>query len=332
MAHVVCVLALNGVVAADLSIPCAVFDHVEGPDGGAFYEIRVCGEAGEVHTRHFGLHVPYGLDALAGADTLVIPGVEDPAGPVPPAVLAAIGRAWTAGARVTSICTGAFVLAATGLLDGRRATTHWLGAERLAALYPAIDVDPNTLFVDEGRIVTSAGASAGLDMCLHLVRRDLGQTAAAQAARLAVAPLDRDGGQAQFIRREPPRTSASLAPVLEWMLEHVDRPLRIEAMAARAGMSARTFARRFQEQTGTTPMQWFLLARIRRSQELLESGGASIDQAALASGFASPVTFRASFRKAVGVSPATYRARFNAERGPSPKRAGMIGSSKPFDP
>ncbi|WCS23697.1 helix-turn-helix domain-containing protein [Methylobacterium sp. NMS14P] len=322
MAHVVGVLALNGVVAADLSIPCAVFDRVAGPDGGAFYEVRVCGEADEVHARHFGLRVPYGLDALAGADTLVIPGIEDPTGPVPPAVLAAIRRAWTAGARVTSICTGAFVLAATGLLDGRRATTHWLGAGHLAACYPAIDVDPNTLFVDEGRIVTSAGASAGLDMCLHLVRRDLGQSAAAQAARLAVAPLDRDGGQAQFIRREPPSTSASLAPVLEWMLGHVDRPLSIGAMAARAGMSGRTFARRFQEQTGTTPMQWFLLARIRRSQELLESGGASIDQAALASGFASPVTFRASFRKLVGVSPATYRARFNAERRLAPKRAG----------
>ena len=260
------------------------------------------------------MRVPYGLEAAVSADTLVIPGIEDPTAPISQSVLTAIREAWAAGARITSICSGAFVLAATGLLDGRRATTHWLGADQLAERHPAIDVDPNALFVDEGRIVTSAGASAGLDMCLHLVRRDLGQTAAAQAARLAVATLDRDGGQTQFIRHEPPRTSASLAPVLEWMLANIDRPLSIAAMATRAGMSERTFARRFQEQTGTTPMQWFLSARVRRGQELLESGSASIDQVALARGFASPVTFRTSFRKLTGVSPATYRARFNAER------------------
>lgn len=314
MAHVIGVLALDGVVPVDLSIPCAVFERVEGADGAPFYEVRVCGEAPEVRARSFGLRVPYSLEVLVSVDTLVIPGIEDPTAPVSQSVLTAIREAWAAGARIASICSGAFVLAATGLLDGRRATTHWLGADQLAKMHPAVDVDPNALFVDEGRIVTSAGASAALDMCLHLVRRDLGQTAAAQAARLAVAPLDRDGGQTQFIRHEPPRTSASLAPVLEWMLENIDRPLGIAAMATRAGMSERTFARRFQEQTGTTPMQWFLSARVRRGQELLESGRASIDQVALASGFASPVTFRTSFRKLTGVSPAAYRARFNAER------------------
>lgn len=314
MAHVVGVLALDGVVPFDLSIPCAVFERVEGADGVPFYEVRVCGEAPDVRARSFGLRVPYGLEALVSADTLVIPGIEDPSAPVSKSVLTAIREVWATGARIASICSGAFVLAATGLLDGRRATTHWLGADQLAESHPAINVDPNALFIDEGRIVTSAGASAGLDMCLHLVRRDLGQTAAAQAARLAVAPLDRDGGQTQFIRHEPPRTSASLAPVVEWMLENINRPLGIAAMATRAGMSERTFARRFQEQTGTTPMQWFLSARVRRGQELLESGSASIDQVALASGFASPVTFRTSFRKLTGVSPATYRARFNAER------------------
>jgi transcriptional regulator GlxA family with amidase domain len=314
MVHVVGVLAMDGVVPVDLSIPCSVFERVERAYGVPFYEIRVCGEAPEVRARAFGLRVPFGLDALSTVDTLVVPGIDDPTVPVAPTVLAAIRQAWAAGARVASICSGAFVLAATGLLDGRRATTHWLAAGRLAERYPSIDVDPNRLFIDEGRIITSAGASAGLDMCLHLVRRDLGQSAAAQAARLAVAPLDRDGGQAQFIRHEPPRTSACLAPVLEWMLENVDQPLSIRAMAARAGMSERTFARRFQEQTGTTPMQWLLSVRIRRGQELLESGSASIDQVALASGFASPVTFRTSFRKLTGVSPASYRARFNAER------------------
>ena len=295
MAHVVGVLALHGVVPVDLSIPCAVFDRVPGANGAPFYEVRVCGEAPEVRARPFGLRVPYGLDALVSVDTLVVPGIEDPTTPVAPVVVTAIRQAWAAGARIASICSGAFVLAATGLLDGRRATTHWLAAGDLAGRYPAIDVDPNALFVDEGRIITSAGASAGLDMCLHLVRRDLGQAAAAHAARLAVAPLDRDGGQTQFIRHEPPRTSASLAPVLEWMLKNVARPLSVAAMATHAGMSERTFARRFQEQTGTTPMRWFLSARIRRSQELLESDGASVDQVALASGLiASTSAFPAS--------------------------------------
>ena len=270
------------------------------------------GSAGRRRTSAFGLRVPHGLDALAAVDTLVVPGIDDPTAAVSPALLGAIRQAWGAGARIASICSGAFVLAATGLLDGRRATTHWLGVRDLAERYPAIDVDPNTLFVDEGRIITSAGASAGLDMCLHLVRRDIGQAAAAHAARLAVAPLHRDGGQAQFIRHMPPRVSASLAPVLEWMMENIERPLCIAALAARAGMSERTFARRFREQTGSTPMQWFSLARIRRGQELLESGRASVDQVAFASGFASPVTFRSVFRKATGISPAAYRARFNA--------------------
>ncbi|WP_407528998.1 GlxA family transcriptional regulator [Methylobacterium oryzisoli] len=314
MAHVVGVLALHGVVPFDLSIPCEVFGRAQGADGAPFYEVRVCGEVPEVHARPFELRVPYELDALPSVDTLVIPGIDDPTATVAPVVLDAIRQAWAAGARIASICSGAFVLAATGLLDGRRATTHWLGAGHLAERYPAIDVDPNTLYIDEGRIITSAGASAGLDMCLHLVRRDIGQTAAAHAARLAVAPLHRDGGQAQFIRHEPPRTNVSLAPLLDWMLENIDRPLNIAAMAARAGMSERTFARRFQEQTGTTPLQWFLTARIRRGQELLERSDASVDQVALASGFVSPVTFRSNFRKVTGISPAAYRARFNAER------------------
>lgn len=316
MAHIVGVLALDGVVPFDLSIPCEVFGRAQGGDGSSFYEVRVCGESPEVRARPFELRVPYGLGTLHAVDTLVVPGIDDPSVPVSPSVLSAIRQAWGAGARIASICSGAFVLAATGLLDGRRATTHWLGTGQLAERYPAIEVDPNTLFVDEGRIITSAGASAGMDMCLHLVRRDLGQAVAAHAARLAVAHLDRDGGQAQFIRHEPPGTTASLAPVLQWMLENVHRPLNVAAMAARAGMSERTFARRFQEQTGATPMQWFLTARIRRGQELLESGSASVEQVALASGFASPVTFRASFRKLVGVGPAAYRARFNADATP----------------
>jgi transcriptional regulator GlxA family with amidase domain len=251
---------------------------------------------------------------MATADTVVIPGVEDVSAPVSKPVLAALHKAWANGARIASICSGAFVLAETGLLDGRRATTHWIGTTELARRYPRIDVDPNVLFVDEGRIVTSAGASAGLDMCLHLVRRDHGQAIAAHAARLAVAPLDRSGGQSQFIRREPPESRASLAPLLEWMLENLDKPLDVDSLAARARVSARTFARRFRQQTGTTPIQWLLTARVRRAQELLETGAGAIDEVATAVGFESPVTFRVRFQRSVGLSPSVYRGRFNGRR------------------
>ncbi len=310
MAHIVAVLALDGVVAYDLAIPCGVFGHVMAGDGTPHYEVKVCGEARTVRSRDFALAISYGLETIVGADTLVIPGVDETDSPVSPAVVDAVRGAWAAGARIASICSGAFVLAATGLLDGRQATTHWLGAKTLASRYPRIAVDPNVLYVDEGRIITSAGASAGMDMCLHLIRRDHGQAVAMQAARLAVAPLDREGGQAQYIRHEPPRTNASLAPVLEWMTVNAGKPLTFKAMASEAGMSARTFARRFREQTGTTPMQWFLSVRLRRAQELLETSRASIDQIATAAGFSSPVTFRSSFRRMAGLSPAAYRDNF----------------------
>ncbi|HEU4538663.1 MAG TPA: DJ-1/PfpI family protein, partial [Polyangiaceae bacterium] len=213
--HDVAVLAMHGVVPFDLSIACAVFGHVRLPHGDG-YGVRVCGEAPEVRAGAFNLRAPWGLEHVAGAHTVIVPGVSDPTLPVPEPVVEAIRRAAGAGARVASICSGAFVLAATGLLDGQRATTHWLVAALLAARYPAVTVDPDVLFVDNGRFVTSAGASAGLDMCLHLVRRDHGQAAAARAARLAVAPLERAGGQAQFIHHEAPASSASLAPLLDW--------------------------------------------------------------------------------------------------------------------
>jgi transcriptional regulator GlxA family with amidase domain len=252
------------------------------------------------------------LDAVADADTVVVPGIVGFDKPVSPAVIEALRCAWNHGARITSICTGAFVLAAAGLLDGLRATTHWQSARELERRYPAITVDPDVLFVDEGRIVTSAGASAGLDMCLHLVRRDHGQAAASDAARLAVAPLTRDGGQAQFIRHEAPRANDGLAPLLEWMSSNLAKEIGVEALAKRARMSPRTFARRFREQTGTTPLQWLLTARVRRAQELLETTQRSIDEIALRCGFESTVTFRDRFRRIVGLSPRAYRLRFKA--------------------
>ncbi len=271
------------------------------------YQVQVCGETPEVRARSFSIRVPYTLDDLAHADTVIAPGTDDPAAAVPDAVVAAIRSAYTNGARVVSICSGALILAAAGLLDGKRATTHWRAADLLARRYPAVTVDPDVLFVDEGRIVTSAGMSAGLDMCFHLLRRDHGHAVAAEAARLAVAPLDREGGQAQFIRHEEPGSAMSLAPVLDWMRENAHRPLSIDALAFYAATSPRTFARRFREQTGTTPLQWLITARVRRAQELLETTRLSLDEIATTAGFDGAPALRDRFRQTVGISPKAYR-------------------------
>lgn len=310
--HTVAVLALDGVVPFDLGIPCEVFGRVRTADGEPAYRVHVCGERSRVRSDAFSIGVAHRLDRMTEADTVIVPGVGDTSRPVSGRVIEALRAASARGARIASICSGAFVLAATGLLDGRRATTHWLGAADFARRFPRVTLDPQVLFVDEGRIVTSAGALAGLDMCLHLVARDHGQSIAAQAARLAVAPLHRDGGQSQFIRHELPRSSDSLAPLLDWMLAHLDQPLGVAALAARAATSPRTFARRFREQTGTTPLQWLLTARMRRAQELLETTKRSVDEIALATGFEASVSFRTRFQKITGVSPNTYRRRFNS--------------------
>lgn len=310
--HTVAIVVLDGFVPLDLGIPCDVFGSFGLSGQPSLYRVQVCAPRRVVRAGAFEIRTPFGLEAVPDADTVVVPGIVDLERPIPPSVLQALRAAWDRGARVTSICTGAFVLAAAGLLDGRRATTHWRGTLELSRRYPAVTVEPDVLFVDEGRIVTSAGASAGLDMCLHLVRRDYGQAAAAHAARLAVAPLNRDGGQAQFILHEAPRANDSLASLLDWMSTHLDKELDVDALACRAHMSPRTFARRFREQTGTTPLQWLLSVRVRRAQELLETTRRSIDDVALRSGFESPVTFRARFRKLVGISPRAYRLRFNA--------------------
>ena len=312
--HKVAILTLEGVVAFDLGLACEIFGRSQDADGGPAYQVRVCGEAKRVSAQGFDVAAPYGLDVVAWADTVVIPGVDDPDKAVSAPVIGALKEAWSNGARLVSICTGAFVLAATGLLDGRRATTHWLSTQAFARRFPAVLLDPQVLFVDEGRIVTSAGALAGMDMCLHLVRRDHGQTAAAHAARLAVAPLHRDGGQAQFIRHDLPKSNETLAPLLDWMLVNLDKPLCVEALAARAVASPRTFARRFRDQTGTTPLQWLLMARVRRAQEMLETSLHPIEQIAAATGFEATVTFRARFQRIVGVSPSTYRRRFNSRK------------------
>ena len=307
---------LDGVIPFDLGIACDVFGHVRTATSDAGYRVQVCADNRQVRSRAFTLEAPHGLDQVALAHTVVIPGVDDYGMPVARPVLDALLAAWQRGARLISICSGAFVLAQTGLLDGRRATTHWMAAADFMLRFPHVVLDPEVLFVDEGRIVTSAGALAGLDMCLHVVACDYGQAAAAHAARLAVAPLHRDGGQAQFIRHDLPQSSESLAPLLDWMLRHLDRPLGVDELAERARTSPRTFARRFRDQTGTTPLQWLLTARIRRAQEMLETGRSTVEAVAAATGFEAPVTFRNRFRRIVGISPNAYRRRFNSAAGP----------------
>lgn len=321
--HVVAVLALHGVIPFDLGTATLVFGAVDHFGNCAGYDVIVCGEARRVRSRPFDVQVPYGPEALQRAHTIVIPGIDDPTRQIPEPILRALVTAWNRGARLASICTGSFVLVATGLLDGRCATTHWRAVKEFVEHYPGICIDPNVLFVDEGGIVTSAGAAAGLDMCLHLVRRDHGQAVAAKVACLAVAPLDRDGGQAQFIRREPPRTRASLAPLLEWMEANCAQPLDVGTLANRARLSPRTFARRFREQTGTTPLQWLLAARLKRAQQLLETSSATVEEVAAQAGFDSATTFRARFTRVLGLGPAAYRRQFNAAGSP---RAGRRSS------
>jgi len=313
--HKVSILVLDGFVPLDVSIPCDVFGNLGMYRPPELYGVRVCGERRTVRSRAFEMRPPFGLDAVSDADTVVVPGIIDIEQVISAPVIDVLRAAWNRGARITSVCSGAFVLAAAGLLDGKRATTHWAATAALARRYPAITVQPDVLFVDEGRIVTSAGVSAGLDMCLHLVRRDFGQAMAAQAARLVVAPLNRDGGQAQFIRAEPPQATDSLAPLLEWMSGNLNKTMDLPSLARRARMSPRTFARRFREQTGTTPLQWVLTARVRRAQELLETSRRPIDDIAIRCGFDSAVTFRAHFRKLVGLNARAYRQRFAGPAG-----------------
>ena len=207
------------------------------------------------------------------------------------------------------------MFAATGLLDGLRATTHWIAAGDLAAMYPKVTVDANVLYVDNGQFLTSAGAAAGLDMCLHMIRRDHGSAVAAHAARMAVMPLEREGGQAQFIvhAQQPAPAGTTLEPVLHWLEDHCDRDLTLDEIAAHAGMSARTLNRRFREQTGTTPLQWLHRARVRRAQHLLETTAYPVERIATQVGFGSPTAFRERFRRVVGTSPLGYRRAFRSK-------------------
>ncbi|MEM6990729.1 MAG: helix-turn-helix domain-containing protein [Myxococcota bacterium] len=305
------IVAFDGVSVGDLTVPCEMLARARDASGQRLYEVRVCSEHERIATEHFSVEPRFRLASLRRAHTVVVPGLSELSTAVAPAVVRAIARAGARGARVASICTGAFVLAATGLLDGLRATTHWKAAAELARQYPGIEVDPAVLYVDNGHVLTSAGAAAGLDLCLHLIREDFGAGVAAEVARAAVTPLERAGGQAQFISHEPPAADgASLGPLLVWLERNLARVDSVEAIARRAAMSSRTLHRRFREQTGTTPAQWLVRARVRRAQQLLEQSGRSVEEIAGQVGFASAVTMRARFTTIAGTSPNAYRRTF----------------------
>ncbi|MGW0331432.1 GlxA family transcriptional regulator [Streptomyces sp. NPDC003011] len=320
--HTVAILALDHVVPFDMAAPLQTFDWTRLPDGRRPYRVRLCAESPEVRADcGFGLRIDRGLEALADADTVIVPGCSPEGAPPSPAVLTALRQAAEAGTRIASVCVGAFVLAEAGLLDGLGATTHWVAADALARRFPRVDVRPDVLYVDNGQILTSAGAAAALDMCLHMIRRDLGSAVAAHAARMSVMPLEREGGQAQFIVHAYPPVprGSALEPLLEWIEDNLAQDLTLPALAARSGMSERTFGRRFREQTGTTPLQWLLRARVRRAQYLLESSDHPVERIARQAGFGSPTSFRERFRRVVGTTPQAYRAAFHARADAAPE-------------
>ena len=315
----VAAVVYDGLCAFEFSCAAEVFGLSRPELGPDWYRFETCSARGRSVRSQYGMQMQAqnGLERLLAAGTIVIPGWEGIDAPVPQALLDVLRRAHARGARLLSICSGAFVLAATGLLDGRRATTHWRYAEALHRRYPKVRVDPNVLYVDEGAILTSAGSAAGLDLCLHLVRRDYGSKIANQVARRLVIPPHREGGQAQFLER-PVEDRArgveqhgSVSVLLDRIRKRPRERWRIAELARLAAMSERTFMRRFHAATGLSPADWVTRARVDTARELLESTSLSIDQIAERCGLGTPTTLRHHFRKKVGVSPAQYRKRFS---------------------
>ncbi|HUC08065.1 MAG TPA: helix-turn-helix domain-containing protein [Solirubrobacterales bacterium] len=313
--HQVVALCLEGVVAFDLAAPAQAFSVAASPAGEPHYGFATCSlDGGELtSTTGFGV-VPEGdLSLLDAADTVVVPAYFDVFSPPPADATAALREAAGRGARVISVCTGAFALAHAGLLDGRRATTHWAFADALAAGFPTIAVDPGALYIDEGAVMTSAGLSAGIDLCLHVIRADCGAAVGERVARHMVAAPHREGGQAQFIERPHatvPGPVGSLEETRRWAAERLHEPLDVAAMASHASVSPRTFARRFREETGTTPLQWLLAQRVQEARRLLEETDLSIDAVAWQAGFGTAASLRDHFRRVTATTPTAYRRSF----------------------
>ncbi|GAA4064610.1 helix-turn-helix domain-containing protein [Streptomyces shaanxiensis] len=300
----------DGMLHFELSVAHEVFGAAPAGVPVPWYDVAVCGPDA-VRVGRFLLEPDGGLDRLRYADTVIVPGWADVDVDPPAGLVDAVRAAHEAGARVASLCTGAFVLAAAGLLDGKRATTHWAHTEVLAERYPKVTVDPDVLYVDNGSVLTSAGKAAAMDLCLHLVRLDHGSGIANTVARRLVVPPHRAGGQAQFVAAPvPARDDHPLSALLPWIVERLDRPLTVEDLARRARMSSRHLGRHFRAATGTTPLQWLLTQRIRRAQELLESTDDSIDAIAAATGMGTATTLRRHFNRTLGVPPDTYRRTF----------------------
>ncbi|MCW3040452.1 MAG: helix-turn-helix protein [Solirubrobacterales bacterium] len=311
----VAMLLLDGVVLYDVGTAMQVFgprvSRPERPD--QHYVLTTCGlRRGRVMTTSgITLQVEAGLEALADAELVIVPGTMPDAVAGLERVFAALREAHARGARVMSICTGAFVLAHAGLLDGRRATTHWGYCEQLAARFPAVDVDPGVLYVDDGDVLTSAGLSAGMDLCLHVLRRDRGAQAANAVARWNVVAPHREGGQAQFILAPVPAASDDgLAATRAWAQAHLADPLDVDRLARHAHMSERTFTRRFRAETGLSPKQWLLTQRVQRARELLEQTDLPIERVAVDAGFGTAANLRLHFQRATATRPTAYRATF----------------------
>jgi transcriptional regulator GlxA family with amidase domain len=312
---VVAALVTHGVAPFELAVVCEVFgfERPEIMDPWPYKVILASPDGPTVRTNQcFSIDGVRPLRALDKADTIIVPAWTGPTTRPPDAMITALQRAHRRGARLMSVCSGAFALAHAGLLDGRRATTHWMHTQELADAFPDVDVDPNVLYVDEGEILTSAGTAAGIDLCLHVTRLDHGVEFANAVARRMVVPPHRDGGQAQFVIApiEVDDGGDPLAATLDWTVEHLNEPLTVEILSRRAMMSPRTFARRFRAVTGTTPLQWLLRQRILEAQRLLETSDLPIEVVAQRCGFGSASVLRTHFKRMLNTSPLIYRRTF----------------------
>jgi transcriptional regulator GlxA family with amidase domain len=312
----VAVVVLNDFRPFEFGTICEVFGIDRSDDGLPSYDFAVvAGEPPPLRAHDFTMQPSYGLDRLDRADLIALPAVGDErlAG-FPPDLLSALRRAVGRGARVLSVCTGAFILGEAGLLDGRRCTTHWRSADELARRYPAAKVDPSVLYVDDEPVITSAGTAAGIDACLYLVRKEQGARVANGIARRMVVPPHRDGGQAQYVDQPvAPSCDGTLRDLLEWLRAHLDQPLSVRQLAARASMSERTFARRFVADTGTTPQRWLIGQRILLAQQLLEETDETVDVIADRAGFGTATALRHHFRAWRGTTPNAYRRLFRGD-------------------